>query len=154
MFSVFVSDETEYFIFLEIFFKMDNLHWMDFELEFEEPSEVSNITLIKAHSITLDEFEKMTVESSVPSNVKDSDIEILEELQKKDKQCEVVIINESDSNDSISENVQENFKIEILDHYKNVQENILGICNTKEAIEKVYDKANIQKDVAGNLFFL
>ena len=115
---------------------------------------MSNITLIKAHSITLEEFEKMTVESRVPSNVKDSDIEILEELQKNDKQCEVIIINESDSNDSISENVQENFKIEILDHYKNVQENILGICNTKEAIEKVYDKANIQKDVAGNLFFL
>ena len=112
MFSVFVSNETECFISLEIFFKMDNLHWMDFELEFEEPSEVSNITLIKAHSITIEEFEKMTVESSVPSNVKDSDIEILEELQKKDKQCEVIIINESDSNDSISENIQENFKIE------------------------------------------
>ena len=115
---------------------------------------MSSITMIKAHSITLEEFEKMTVESRVQSNVKDSDIEILEELQKNDKQCEVIIINESDSNDSISENVQENFKIEILDHYKNVQENILGICNTKEAIEKVYDKANIQKDVAGNLFFL
>ena len=112
---------------------------------------MSNITLIKAHSITLEEFETMTVESSVSSNVKDSDIEILEELQKKDKQCEVIIINENDSNDSISENVQENSKIEILDHYKKVQENILGICNTKDAIEKVYDKANIQKDVAGFL---
>ena len=115
---------------------------------------MSSITMIKAHSITLEEFEKMTVESRVQSNVKDSDIEILEEHQKNDKQCEVIIIDGSDSNDSISENVQENFKIEILDHYKNVQENILGICNTKEAIEKVYDKANIQKDIAGNLFFL
>ena len=115
---------------------------------------MSNIKLIKAHSITLEEFEKMTVESRVQSNVKDSDIEILEEHQKNDKLCEVIIIDESDSNDSISENVQENFKIEILDHYKNIQENIIGICNTKEAIEKVYDKANIQKDVAGNLFFL
>ena len=115
---------------------------------------MSSITMIKAHSITLEEFEKMTVESRVQSNVKDSDIEILEEHQKNDKLCEVIIIDESDSNDSISENVQENFKIEILDHYKNIQENIIGICNTKEAIEKVYDKANIQKDVAGNLFFL
>ena len=152
MFSVFVSDETEYFIFLEIFFKMDNLHWMDFELEFEEPSEVSNITLIKAHSITIEEFEEMAVESNIPSNVQDSDIEILEDIGNEDK-IEIIEISESVSDDSISQNnVQENFKIEILEHDKKVQENILGISKVEEAVEKVNDIATHQKDDTDKVF--
>ena len=133
---------------------MDNLPWMNFEVKFEESSGMSNIILTKAHSITIEEFEKMTVDSSIPQNVQDSDIEILEQVEKKDKLCEIIEINESVSNDFISENFQENFKNEILEQEKKDQENILGISKIEEAFEKVYNKANIQRGVTGNFFFL
>ena len=94
----------------------------------------------------------MTVESNIPSNVQDSDIEILENIGNEDK-IEIIENSESVSDDSISQNnVQENFKIEILEHDKKVQENILGISKVEEAVEKVYDVATNQKDNTDKVF--